>query len=351
MRKLGIAVAIGAIVASGAILTVPSSAQAAAKTPPRVPGMACVRAGKTVTTAKYGRLRCARLDGRKIWRYPQLNGTKTLRVGGMTRSYVLHVPAVMNPNVPLVISLHGDPSNPAEQQAITGYNATSNANGFIVAYPAGTHEGSWADGRGTTDADKYGVNDVQFMRALIASLKSKYGVNSHRVYVSGYSNGAYMAERLACQIPGKIAAITAVSGTLPTDLPCAPARAISVLQIHGTADPFVPYNGGMVSDTNGSSPVVGTPTMVERWRSMNGCPAPSTSSLPDNGDGTSVSISSAVGCRAGSAVVFYTVNNGGHTWPGGTGGPPFEQPSSFGKTTTAFSASDTSWAFFNSHVR
>jgi polyhydroxybutyrate depolymerase len=99
---------------------------------------------------------------------------------------------------------------------------------------------------------------------------------------------------------------------------CNPSRPVAVLEIHGTADPIVPFDGGTMRGRGGASDIASAPAMVDRWRAADGCPDPATDTLPDTGDGTVVHRFASAPCGAGTAVTFYRVDDGGHTWPGGT---------------------------------
>jgi polyhydroxybutyrate depolymerase len=269
-------------------------------------------------------------------------------VGGQSRSYVLHVPPHLESPRALVINLHGGGGAAAGQQRISGYDAVADANGFIVVYPQGTSN-NWADGRGATDPDRLGVDDVGFVSALIDKLTAEYGIDPRWVFATGLSNGAFMAQRLACDLSEKIAAIAPVAGTLGTGVTCSPVLPVSVMEVHGTADPLVPYEGGEMTGRGGASTIVSVAATIDRWRTINGCTTEAeTLRLPDNGDGTSVTKSSWSECERDTAVVLYTVTGGGHTWPGGL---QYLPEKTIGTTTTQFSISTASWEFFRSHPR
>jgi hypothetical protein len=130
---------------------------------------------------------------------------------------------------------------------------------------------------------------------------------------------------------------------------CAPARPIAVLEVNGTGDPLVPFDGGTLNGAGGPGTVLSAPAMAARWREIDGCQGdPSQDVLSGNGDGTEVHRFTATACADGTAVVFMQVDNGGHTWPGGTHYLP---KAIIGPTSHAFDASETSWRFFASHAR
>jgi polyhydroxybutyrate depolymerase len=279
---------------------------------------------------------------------PGGNALGELAFGGLPRNYLVHAPAGNDHPAGLVINLHGSGASGAAQAAITNYDPVADALGFVVVYPDGIDQ-SWADGRGASPADNEGVDDVGFLVALVDRLLRVYGINPGRVFATGISAGAFMANRLACDRADVIAAIAPVAGTLGTGVPCNPSRAVSVLESHGTADPVVPYDGGTMLGLGGASDIVAAPAMASRWRDLDRCAgAPVEDVLPSTGDGTAVHRVTAVGCADGADVVLLRVDGGGHTWPSGS----FALPTgSVGATTDVFNASLGSAQFFAAHGR
>jgi polyhydroxybutyrate depolymerase len=228
--------------------------------------------------------------------------------GGLPRTYQVHVPAGLDHPAGLVINLHGAGQTGGEQAALTNYNAVADQYGFVAVYPDGI-DFSWADGRGASVPDRQGVDDVGFLVALIDRLSRDYGVAPGRVFATGMSAGAFMATRLACERADLVSAIAPVAGSLGTAFPCAPSRPVSVLDVHGTADPVVPFGGGTMLGRGGYSDIVAPPAMAQRWRDLNRCPGPVEDVLAD------VHRFTAAGCADGTEVVFVQVDGGGHTWP------------------------------------
>ncbi len=233
---------------------------------------------------------------------------------GLPRTYQVHVPAGLDHPAGLVINLHGAGATGSGQAALTNYNAVADQHGFVVAYPDGI-DFSWADGRGASIPDRQGVDDVGFLVALADRLSHDYGIDPGRVFATGMSAGAFMATRLACERADVVSAIAPVAGTLGTAFPCAPSRPVSVMEVHGTADPVVPFNGGTMLGRGGYSDIVAAPAMAQRWRELDRCPGPVEDVLAGAGDGTAVDRLTAVGCADGTDVVFVQVDGGGHTWP------------------------------------
>jgi polyhydroxybutyrate depolymerase len=230
-----------------------------------------------------------------------------LTFGGLQRTYVLHVPAGLAHPAGLVINLHGAGQTGAVQAGVSNYNAVADQYGFVVAYPDGI-DMSWADGRGASLPDRQGVDDVGFLATLIDQLTRDFGIPPGRVFVTGMSAGAFMANRLACDRADLVSAVAPVAGTLSMSIGCNPSRPVSVLAVHGTADPVVPYTGGAMVGRGGPSDVVSAPSMAQRWRALDQCPGDPAA---DPAGFT------ATGCAGGTRVEFVSLDGGGHVWPTG----------------------------------
>jgi len=265
----------------------------------------------------------------------------TLTFGGLQRTYLVHAPAGQ-PNG-LVVNLHGAGMNGQQQAALTDYNTVADRFGFVVAYPDGI-DTAWADGRGASLPDRQGVDDVGFLSVLIERLGHDYGVPPGRVFVTGMSAGAFMANRLVCDRADLVTAIAPVSGTLGAATPCSPSRPVSVMAVHGTADPVVPYGGGIMNGRGGPSDIVSAPAMAERWREMDRCPGPLVNEPPTNAE---VQELTATGCAGNTEVTLVSINGGGHTWPAGR----FSLPADVvGPTSFAVNASAASAQFFAARI-
>jgi polyhydroxybutyrate depolymerase len=200
--------------------------------------------------------------------------------------------------------------------------------------------GYWSDGR----AARAGAEDVGFVRLLLDSLRRELPVDSARIFATGISNGAGMAFRLACDLSGTFAAIAPVAGALPAELEsrCAAAAPVSLLMLQGTHDRLMPYDGGDLSRQRGR--VLPATTTASLFARINGCAEqPVVTAEPDTiADGTRVRRSTFPGCRDGRAVVLFTIEGGGHTWPGG---PPVGR--SVGRVTRDLDANRAMLDFFD----
>jgi polyhydroxybutyrate depolymerase len=233
-----------------------------------------------------------------------------LTVDGLQRSYVVFRPPALHPDqlAPLLIALHAYTVDTTWMETNTHFDDLANSDGFVVVYPQGTND-SWNAGRccGHNQND-----DVAFIKALIDRLVTSGHIDPHRVYATGMSNGAAMAQRLACDLSDHIAAVASVSGSLVTDS-CNPPRAISVLEMHGLEDDIVPYKGGVVAGLTSFPPTMAN---MQQWAARNGCAArPAVTQ-----DGITMTFTWSA-CRDGSRIVLDAIAGAGHSWFG-----PAEMP-------------------------
>ena len=267
--------------------------------------------------------------------------------GGLTRTYLVHLPPAASAGrpLPLLLALHGRLGDGQGQASLTGFNAVADQYGFIVVYPDG-YQRSWADGRGTSPADTAGVDDVAFLGALLDQVGMQHKVDTRRVYVTGMSNGGFMTERLGCDLAQRFAAIAIVAANFDQALAtrCSPKHPLPALLIHGTLDPLVPAAGGPLE----GEPVLATAATVSRWASLAGCsPTPTVTALPTLvNDGTSIQRSTYAGCKSGVQVIFYNVIGGGHCWPDGL---QYLPRAIIGVTSRNLDASATIWQFFRGY--
>jgi polyhydroxybutyrate depolymerase len=273
----------------------------------------------------------------------------TLVVDGANRTYLVYMPSSYKTTVPAPILLvfHGAGSNSEAMAGLTGLNKVADRAGFLVVYPQGL-DYRWHTGLATGSAASP-VDDLGFVRALLARLESDYAVDRQRIYATGFSNGAFFTQRLACAMAADFAAVASVAGQMSQALSkvCKPARPISVLLVHGTADPIVPYDGDSEPGSRGT--LLSVAATADFWKHADACPGRGESvNLPDASpdDGTHIRRETHAGCAAGTEVTLYTVKHGGHTWPDG---PQYDQVSNIGKVSHALDASAAIWEFLARH--
>ena len=272
--------------------------------------------------------------------YVRNRSNGSIASSGQTRHYVLHVPAGHDraKPAPLVISLHGGGLWGAAQKEISQWNAVADREGFIVVYPSGATDdgpGAWRDA-----TEREGTEDVRFISDLIDKLRADYNIDPARIYANGLSNGGGMAFVLSCTLSDRIAAVGMVAAAhlLPWNW-CTDTRAVPMIAFHGTADPVVPYTGGRTWIAQRAFPHV--PMWTANWAQRNRCaPKPTDSAVAAN-----VTRRVYSECADGASVELYTIQGGGHDWPGGV---PLPQWLS-GPTSRGVDATSRMWAFFREH--
>ena len=163
--------------------------------------------------------------------------------GGLPRSYVVHVPASYDGSreVPLLLDFHGFSKDAWNERRYSGQLAESDRRGFIAVWPNGVGL-AWNAYGCCFLADAVGLNDVAFLKSVIAAMKLRANIDATRVFVTGISNGGGMAQRMACEAADVVRAAVSVAYPLNRES-CTPARPISVFAIHGTADGTINYYG------------------------------------------------------------------------------------------------------------
>jgi polyhydroxybutyrate depolymerase len=276
---------------------------------------------------------------------------RSLEFDGQTRSYLMHVPRNFDPSQPaaVVLAFHGGGTNAKSMVRFCGLSEMANQAGFLAVYPNGSGRNpnflTWNVGNCCGHAMRENVDDVGFLRVLLDDLVRVGPIDESRIFATGISNGGMMAYRLASELSDRIAAIASVAGPVGTDS-CRATRPVSVLHFHGTSDEFAPYNGGRGKKSFSQADFRSVESSVRMWIEADGCPAQGAETrLPDrNHDGTSVTKTEWGPGKARTEVVLYTIEGGGHTWPGR------QPPTSFlGLSTTEIDANEVMWEFFTRH--
>jgi polyhydroxybutyrate depolymerase len=266
----------------------------------------------------------------------------TMVSAGQQRQYLLYVPKSYDPAkpTPLVISLHAAAGWPAQQRNLSRWNPLADEQGFLVVYPSGSDVPKiWHVGRGAGL-----MRDVRFIAALIDTLEAAYNIDPTRIYANGISNGGAMAFVLSCTLSDRIAAVglVAAAHTLPASW-CTDRRPVPLIAFHGVGDPIVPYGGGPAGDP--FNPVKDTFPAVQdwvaSWARRNRCGARPSDSLV----AADVTRREYPRCADHAAVVLYTIQGGGHSWPGGKPLPEWW----VGPTSKSIDATRQMWAFFREH--
>ena len=246
------------------------------------------------------------------------------------RTYLLYVPDSYNGSSswPLVLNFHGFFDTAEGQLAVSQMNIAADRAKYIVAYPQGLLVDNPASGFVGTGWNIGGTlsenDDLDFSKKVIRHIQNDYRIDQRRVHATGWSMGSSWSYELACNFSNGIASFAGVGNQMAQSQmdPCDPSGSMPFLQMHGTTDPIIAYDGfevsGLVFDP--------APETAAFWADINNCsPEPSITELRDvvPEDGSTVTLFEYSGCDSGASVRFYRINNGGHTWPGGGALPPF----------------------------
>jgi len=238
-------------------------------------------------------------------------------------------------SMPVVFNFHGFGSNYFEQSLYGEFRPLAESEGFIVVHPNGTEiqgQGHWNVGGFTLGSS---IDDVGFTSTLIDHLIDNYNIDEERIYATGMSNGGFMSYLLACELGDRFAAIASVTGSMTPELfdNCTPAHPTPVMQIHGTNDEVVPYDGAFFSAS--------IPDVVDFWVEYNNCNlVPTETDIQDTNldDASTAEHFVYADCDNNITTELFKITGGDHSWPdaiiGGQG------------TNRDINASNEIWNFF-----
>lgn len=271
--------------------------------------------------------------------------------GGEDRSYFRFIPRAYDGEKPLavVFDLHGHTESAAFHKSNSGLAKFGNTKGFITITP----EGSGPPPKWETTE---GAADLQFLVDLLDELETDLCIDTRRVFVTGYSNGAFVTSLFACEHADRFAAFAPVAGIRnpPT---CTPSRPPPIVAFHGIADEWISYSGGygpgvyrlppaetaeLVRSGEATYSDLSIPDVVATWAARNGCdPAPTTTKVSED------TTRFRYACPDGADVELFASEGAGHTWPGSKASAALERY--IGPTTLQISANALLWKFFQQH--
>jgi len=286
----------------------------------------------------------------------------TIRVGGLDRRYTVHVPPTYDGKtpVPVVVMLHGGGGTSRAAAIETDWGAKADEAGFLAVFPDATPSDPtqpssfgrnpqlWNDGSGRFYQGQNKVDDVGFLNAMLDDLAARFAVDSRRVFVTGFSNGASMTFRVGAELSRRVAAIAPVAGACWLEN-LALERPIPMCYITGTADPLNALEGGAPKLLSGNSrripskPKPPVRDSILKWANALGCPTTPASASEANG----LRIETYGPGRDGAEMIYVTVEGLGHTWPGGQSLLPEFM---VGKRSDKLKATDFIWDFFQKHA-
>ncbi|MBO7570638.1 MAG: T9SS type A sorting domain-containing protein [Bacteroidales bacterium] len=257
------------------------------------------------------------------------NVTRTMEFEGTTRKYVEHIPASPNGSMPVLFQLHGLGDNCNNFSQLGFESLAPNwiiitpeaTEASIMGQPAGT---AWAAGVGGENIPyinsielNAGVNDEGFILAILDSLENNFDIDTDSIFITGFSMGGFMSNKMAVKHADRITAIASVSGTLGHFQAFEPTGKINTMHIHGTSDETISYADASFSYSGFSIQVgLGAEALVETWRNYNECGTePTVYNFEDTkNDGLTFEQYTYKNNETGNKTVFIKVNNGVHTW-------------------------------------
>lgn len=266
---------------------------------------------------------------------------EVIRHDGKRRAFLIHTPPSYDGSQPLsmIIALHGGTGSAKgleDQSKLSNY---ADQEGFIAVYPDGWRR-TWNAGGCCGPAMNKDVDDVGFISKVIDHMLANYNIDADRVYVTGMSNGGFMAYRLACEIPDKIAAIAPVAASMNVTS-CSPSSPVSIIHMHSYNDSNVPYTGG-VGDGISEHYQPPLDSVFAVWSTVNGCTVEDVLEY----DGTDYDLRTWSNPVTGSEIHFYNTHDGGHSWP--MGHLPYDGADA---VSTAINANVYMWSFFQDHPK
>jgi polyhydroxybutyrate depolymerase len=286
---------------------------------------------------------------------PAGSSSRHIQVGGLARTYWLHIPPHLPAGkpVPLVLIFHGSGSDGESMEDFTKFSTQADLHDFIAVYPDALDE-NWNDGRAARSipSQAKNVDDVAFTAAVIDAIAHEHPIDPKRIYAAGFSNGGIFVHLLAEKLTSRLAAIASVSGGIaePIAANFKPSMPLSVFIMHGTQDPMVPYKGGNVDESDNGR-IISTDDTVNKWIAANGSDDHEiTGTLPDidKSDESTVKWARWNFRTAKTEILLYTIVGGGHTWPDG---PQFLPIATIGEVDRDFDGTTAIWDFFQKHPK
>lgn len=259
---------------------------------------------------------------------------------GQKRDFIIYTPknySSSNKNFPVVFNFHGGGMSNLEQMFYTKMNKSADKNQFMVIYPLGINK-DW--NVGFEMSYQKGSNDIGFIKEMLTFLKGKYKIDEKALYATGLSRGGFLCHRIAAEMGDTFAAVASVGAPLPDSVQFynQSKHKIAVLQVHGTADEVVKYDGK--NDAYASALKT-----FDYWKAQNGITSGVKTKEIKYGSNDSKVVFSEVKNNE-TAVKLITIKNGGHTWPGTD---PFNIGYPLGYTHQKLDINEEIWRFFSEH--
>ncbi|MFT4666953.1 MAG: polyhydroxybutyrate depolymerase [Polaribacter sp.] len=243
---------------------------------------------------------------------------------GFEREYIYYHPGTAPEQCPLIFVFHGYTGTAQNIMDYSEFNALADEFGFAVCYPQGIEDsfGNTFFNVGYDFQNGETVDDIAFTQNLSDHLHANYSLNDNDVFATGLSNGGDFCYMLACQASQQFKAVAPVAGMILQDImdDCNPENEVSIFEIHGTEDNVTYYDGDPNNIDNwGAYPSI--PNTISFWTTLFGLDVLTTDKLPDTdpNDGSTISADKHSREESCTEVWLYTVEGGGHDWPGAFG--------------------------------
>jgi len=244
--------------------------------------------------------------------------------------------------LPLIIAMHGGFGNAYDMENQSQLSLKADSENFIVVYPEGVKGGflnirSWNAGWCCGFSSNNNIDDVGFIDSLLNTLINQYSIDTNRIYATGMSNGGFMAYRLACELPNRIAAIAPVASSMSITN-CTAVRPVAIIHFHSSLDSNVPPSGGI---GNGPSNHFNAPidSILNVWSNNNIC-----SGVNDTVINEQYAFKKWSNCDCSTEINYYLTKDGGHSWPGGI------QTATGDPVSAYIDATNLMWSFFQQHT-
>lgn len=259
---------------------------------------------------------------------------------GQKREFIAYTPKgydTSNKKFPVVFNFHGGGMSHLEQMFYTEMNKSADKNQFIVVYPLGINK-DW--NVGFEMSYQKGSNDIGFVKELLSFLKGKYRIDENAIFATGLSRGGFFCHRVASEMGDVFAAVASVGAPLPDSVKYfnRSKHQISIMQVHGTADEVVKYEGKKDAYASALN-------TFNYWKTQNNITTDAKEQVVKYGaNDTDITFTEAKNTKA--AVKLVTIKNGGHVWPGADA---FNIGYPLGYTHQKLDVNETIWRFFNEH--
>ncbi len=270
---------------------------------------------------------------------------RSIQSGGFSRYFRVHEPAGYNPQqpIPLVMAFHGGLGNARDFADQTELYVTADANDFLLVFPEGTGAmggpplfkfQTWNSGNFSTWPEQHGIDDVLFVRDMVAALGTEWNVDMNHIYATGHSNGGMLCYRLGIEAADLITAIAPNSAALGVNGD--PGSPVPLLAMHGALDRNVPFAGGTGTGPSGAIYLSQRETLIPFAR-VNGIGIGNCSRAEIRGQ----AIRYKGAGTTFAPIHYWYLQDGGHSWPGHGSSTPGEP------TNYDIDANDEIWRFFS----